>query len=112
MPKIYVIDFENANSDLNVQNNETFVWLADICDIESLKHYTYYDFDSFIDKIIKLSPAIFYSHNLKYDGIFLLDYLLSLSYITHILLQYLFDIGYLCFVYFPKCQRTMPSKDD
>lgn len=83
MKKIYVIDFENDNNIENIINNETHVWLADICDLQSFNHYTFNNIQEFFDKIIELSPAIFYSHNLKYDGIFILDYLLKNGY-THV----------------------------
>lgn len=82
MSKIYTIDFENNNNKYNIDNNITNVWLADICSLEDYSHYTFYNIEDFIEKIINLSPAIFYSHNLKYDGIFIIDYLLNNGY-TH-----------------------------
>ena len=77
MTKIYVIDFENNNNKYNIENNITNLWLADICSLDDYSHNTVTNIDDFIQKIKELSPAIFYSHNLKYDGIFIIDYLLN-----------------------------------
>ena len=77
MKKVFVIDFENENNDENITNKKTHVWLADICDIYAYSHTTVNNINDFMEKIRKNSPAIFYSHNLKYDGIFIIDYLLK-----------------------------------
>jgi len=76
-PNIYVFDFESNNSQLNIDNELTNVWLWDICSLNDYSHTTGTDFNDFISVISKLAPCIMYSHNLKFDGIFILDYLLK-----------------------------------
>lgn len=80
MKKVYVIDFENENNQNNIDKKYTHVWLADICDIYAYSHTTSYNIVDFMKSIKRFSPAIFYSHNLKYDGIFIIDYLLKNGY--------------------------------
>ena len=76
--KNYVIDFETRNSEKNIAEQSTSVWLFDICTVDELySHTNGNSIDKFFNQIYKLSPAIFYSHNLKFDGQFILSYLLS-----------------------------------
>lgn len=74
---IYTADFETHASIKNMKEEITGVWLWDICDIELYKHYTGETLYTFIEKCFELSPCIIYFHNLKFDGIFILDYLLK-----------------------------------
>ena len=79
--KIFTFDFENNVSDLAISNNITYVWLWDICDINTLEHITGFKIDDFILTLSKLGCCICYSHNLKYDGSFIIDYLLKNNYV-------------------------------
>lgn len=76
-PNIYVFDFESNNSKLNIDDELTNVWLWDICSLTDYSHTTGIHFEDFITTISKLAPCIMYSHNLKFDGVFILDYLLK-----------------------------------
>lgn len=72
----YVFDFENRNTVENQATLTTSIWLWDICD-ENLNHVHGTTIESFLDYIKALSPATFYSHNLKYDASFILSYWLK-----------------------------------
>lgn len=72
----YVFDFENRNTVENQATLTTSIWLWDICD-ENLNHVHGTTIESFLDYIKTLSPATFYSHNLKYDASFILSYWLK-----------------------------------
>lgn len=74
---IFVADFETCNNDVNIEQGFTRVWLWDICDIESLAHYSGENLAQFFNQIEDFAPAIIYTHNLKFDGNFILHYLLS-----------------------------------
>src|SRR5690606_36124275 len=43
----------------------------------TLEHITGYTLDEFFDHLYKIAPAKLYSHNLKFDGAFIIDYLLK-----------------------------------
>lgn len=77
---IFVADFETRNSQKDVVNNTTSIWLWDVCDIEEYAHTTGYDMQSFLDYIYKIAPCTIYTHNLKFDGSFIIDYLLKNNY--------------------------------
>lgn len=49
----------------------------DIFDPETREHRNGYDIDSFIDYVFALPSRIFYFHNLKFDGSFIIYFLLS-----------------------------------
>lgn len=74
---VYVADFESRNSDNNIANCNTSVWLWDLCDIETLEHTTGDTIQTFMEQLKKIAPAVVYTHNLKFDGVFVLDYLLK-----------------------------------
>lgn len=75
---VYVLDFETNNSDEAISLNETYVWLWDICCIVGYKHQTGLTIDElFKYGFNKKVNSIFYIHNLKFDGSFLLHYLLN-----------------------------------
>ena len=78
--KIYTADFETANSQYNIDNNITWVWLWDICDIDTYEHVHGKDIASFIEKLSDIAPCTLYFHNAKFDVSFILDYLLKNGY--------------------------------
>ena len=77
----YVADFETLvlTEEEIQQGKRTYVWAWAICDVENPEHVEYgTDINSFINYISTLkSGSVVYFHNLKYDGQFLLSYLLS-----------------------------------
>ena len=74
---VYVADFETRNSKMDVARHATSVWLWDICDIEEYKHTTGYNMQSFVDQLVKIAPCVIYTHNLKFDGSFIIDYIMK-----------------------------------
>lgn len=74
---IFVADFETCNNDINIEQGYTRVWLWDLCEIDSLAHYSGENFEQFFEQIKDFAPATIYTHNLKFDGNFVLHYLLS-----------------------------------
>ena len=78
--KIYAADFETANAQYNIDNGITWIWLWDICDIETYEHRHGKDMDSFMQALADIAPATIYFHNAKFDVSFILDYLLKHGY--------------------------------
>lgn len=78
--KIYTADFETANAQYNIDNNITWIWLWDICDIDTYTHVHGKDMDSFISYLSEIAPCTLYFHNAKFDVSFILDYLLKHGY--------------------------------
>ena len=78
--KIYTADFETANAQYNIDNNITWIWLWDICDIDTYTHVHGKDMDSFISYLAEIAPCTLYFHNAKFDVSFILDYLLKHGY--------------------------------
>ena len=78
--KWYVADFETTNYDFYTQYGYTKVWLYAICDMnaEITKYGT--SIEDFISFIRTLYGKSIYFHNLKFDGTFIIDYLLSWNY--------------------------------
>lgn len=74
---VYVIDFETRNSQADLKANMTSIWLWDICKMTNLEHIQGTTIESFIDQIKEIAPATFYSHNLKFDGSFIIYYLIK-----------------------------------
>lgn len=70
-------DFETSNSDINIKKEYTRVWAWDIYDHEIKKHTTGIDIETFIDTLFLYKSCIIYFHNLKFDGNFILNYLLK-----------------------------------
>lgn len=76
MNNIYVGDFETT-----YQNNIARVWLSAIVNIYNLDEIYYpLNIDDFFDKLYDISPNIIFFHNLKFDGMYILDYLLRNNY--------------------------------
>jgi DNA polymerase type B, organellar and viral. len=80
-PDVYVADFETLNSDNSLVEGVTYVWLWDICKLNTLEHTTGTTLDTFIEYLERIAPATVYTHNLKFDGSFLIDYLLKHGYV-------------------------------
>lgn len=76
---IFVFDFETENSQYALDNKLTYVWLWDICNVNTLKHYGGFSIQGFIEYLstFKEKYNVLYSHNLKFDGSFILDYILK-----------------------------------
>lgn len=75
--KWYCADTETSNSEINIRENYTRVWLWDLYDPETRKHLNGFDISSFFKTVFSLKACVIYFHNLKFDGSFMLDYLLS-----------------------------------
>ena len=81
--KWYVADFETTNHEFYEQYGYTKVWLYAICDKDA-NIITYGDcIEKFITFIRSLYGKSIYFHNLKFDGSFIIDYLLSIGYEYH-----------------------------
>lgn len=76
--RVYTADFETSTDKWNVSRAR--VWLWDICDILTYKHYNGIDLQSFIDFISYYNKTVFAFHNLSYDGTYLLQWLLENGY--------------------------------
>lgn len=69
----YVADFETTT-----RNDIECVWLWDVCNIATKKHTTNYDIVDFLEFVNELTTASnIYFHNLKFDGSFIIDFLLK-----------------------------------
>lgn len=56
------------------------VWLADICNLETLEHTTVTTIQAWLQAVLDFDYERLYFHNLKYDGAYILDYLLKNNY--------------------------------
>ena len=74
----YTADFETSTSAWKVEKER--VWLWDICDKE-LKHYNGTTLGDFMQYVSRFDKCLFSFHNLAYDGIYILYYLLENGYI-------------------------------
>ena len=84
LSNVYTFDFETNNSIKAIESGYTYVWLWDICAVSTFKHKFGLTMDSFMRNVIELSKKdkiVLYSHNLKFDGSFVLDYLLNNGYV-------------------------------
>lgn len=79
----YVADFETTSAETYDLIGETRVWLWAICDQDSKMVGIGTDIESFLDKCKELNHSTIYFHNLKFDGSFIVDYLLRLGYIHY-----------------------------
>lgn len=71
-------DFETAASEQNIKENKTYVWLWDIYDRDKREHINGNNIEMFFDTLFfDYTSTIIYFHNLKFDGSFILDYLLK-----------------------------------
>lgn len=78
--KWYVADFETTNYEFYTQYGYTKVWLYAICDKEA-NIITYGEsIEDFISFIRSLYGKSIYFHNLKFDGTFIIDYLMTWNY--------------------------------
>ncbi len=76
----YVADFETTSYQYYVEHGYTKVWLWAICDSNAEMYARGYDIDSFIQQCKKLVGKNIYFHNLKFDGSFIIDYLMTIGY--------------------------------
>ena len=69
---IYVADFETT-----VRDNFACVWLSAIINVDNTDEVYYqYSIEEFYEQLYELNPDIVFFHNLKFDGMYLLDFLL------------------------------------
>ena len=77
--KKFTADFETFT--LNWNKEKTWVWAWATCDIENENLEMGNSIESFIEFCKKQNNAIFYFHNLKFDGEFIIYYLLTHGFI-------------------------------
>lgn len=77
MLKWYADDFETSNSDINIREKKTRVWAWDIYDESKNHHIIGTDISTYVKELFNLKSSIHYFHNLKFDGNFLINYLLK-----------------------------------
>lgn len=75
--KWYVADFETTNDEFYKQNGYTKVWLYAICDSDANIVNYGASIEEFFTYLRTLVGCVVYFHNLKFDGQFILSYLLS-----------------------------------
>ena len=73
----YVADFETTSYRYYLENGYTKVWLWAICDSDANMHAIGYSIEEFITTIRKMYGKTIYFHNLKFDGEFILAWLLD-----------------------------------
>lgn len=73
----YVSDFETTSERYYNEHGYTKVWLWSLCDQEANITQDGTDIESFITYIRQLCGGTIYFHNLKFDGTFIVDYLLN-----------------------------------
>lgn len=76
----FVADFETTSYQYYLEHGYTQVWLWAICDSNAEIYARGYDIDSFIQQCKKLVGKNIYFHNLKFDGSFIIDYLIRQGY--------------------------------
>lgn len=82
--KTYIADFETRAGEEAIKEGLTYVWAWAIADIEDFKNpKTGNTIDEFFALLKKFETSDIYFHNLKFDGRFILDYLLRRGY-THV----------------------------
>lgn len=75
--EVYTADFETTGA-VNLKiDGCTRVFLWSLVNVKSKQAWYGYDIESFMDKVTELECKRVYFHNLKFDGSFLLSYLLS-----------------------------------
>lgn len=83
--RIYVADFETRAGEKAEEEGETWVYLWAICAIDEMEKVVYgSSIEKFIRYVKNLGNVLIYFHNLKFDGRFILDYLLRNGY-KHVL---------------------------
>lgn len=78
--KWYVADFETTSFSFYQKEGYTKVWLYAICDNDANIFSIGTSIEEFIADCRKLKGKQIYFHNLKFDGSFILDYLLRMGY--------------------------------
>ncbi len=79
--KVFVIDFETRSAKEDLEKNETSVWLWDICSCADFSHKHGTTLDTCLEYLSTLGSATVYSHNLKFDGKFILCYLIEKGFV-------------------------------
>lgn len=74
---LYACDFETCD---NINNDGVRVWAAGIINIETGKFMHFNSIDKFFEYIAKNLPCKCYFHNLKFDGSYILNYILCKGY--------------------------------
>lgn len=77
--KWYAADFETAADNQALKNKRTYVWAWGIQEVKKERPNFYYGTDilSFIAKTLELGGGTFWFHNEKFDGSFILSFLLK-----------------------------------
>lgn len=78
--KWYVADFETTNYEFYEQNGYTKVWLYAICDSNANVINYGASIEDFFKQVRKMYGKTIYFHNLKFDGSFIISYLLNNGY--------------------------------
>ena len=73
----YVADFETTCSEYDRAYGHSRVWLYDICSFIGLNHFTGYSIEDFFKSCQALAPCYIYFHNLRFDGNFIISWLLK-----------------------------------
>lgn len=71
----FTADFETVNDP-----EDTRVWSWGLCNIETLSYQSGIDMESFIETVSKLGGNEVYFHNLKFDGDFIIKWLMANGY--------------------------------
>lgn len=76
--EIYSADFETRGGERAIEEQKTWVWAWAICKIQNFEEVTTgNNIASFIKNISSPGNKIIYFHNLKFDGFFIMDYLMK-----------------------------------
>lgn len=74
---IYVADFETT-----VRDGFACVWLSAIINVENLEEVYYpLSIEEFYEKLYEINPDVVFFHNLKFDGMYIIDFLLRNGYV-------------------------------
>lgn len=76
----YVADFETTSYQYYLEHGYTKVWLWAICNQDADIHSRGSTIEEFIQECRKLVGKTIYFHNLKFDGSFIIDYLIRIGY--------------------------------
>ena len=81
---IYCADFETTSLTNYERDGYVRVWLWSLVSANYIGEQTeYYGFtlESFLDKIVEINPDVVYFHNLRFDGQFIMAYLVENNYV-------------------------------
>lgn len=73
----YCADFETTGQTNYLKDGYVRVWLWSLVDCETKEEWYGFDIQSFFDKLEELKPKHVFFHNLKFDGSFILNYLVE-----------------------------------